>query len=52
MRAAEKLGKKLDVLIEINVGGETAKSGLAPDSTTWRISWSLLRDSIISNSAG
>jgi pyridoxal phosphate enzyme (YggS family) len=30
---AEKLGKKLEVLIEINVGGETAKSGLAPDST-------------------
>ncbi|MGZ4733519.1 MAG: YggS family pyridoxal phosphate-dependent enzyme, partial [Terriglobales bacterium] len=30
--AAEKLGKKLGALIEINVGGETAKSGLAPDS--------------------
>jgi PLP dependent protein len=30
--SAEKLGKKLRVLIEINVGGETAKSGLAPDS--------------------
>ena len=30
--AAEKLTKKLRVLIEINVGGETAKSGLAPDS--------------------
>ena len=30
--SAEKLGKKLGVLIEINVGGETAKSGLAPDS--------------------
>ena len=30
--AAEKLGKKLRVLIEINVGGETAKSGMAPDS--------------------
>jgi pyridoxal phosphate enzyme (YggS family) len=30
--AAEKLGKKLRALIEINVGGETAKSGLAPDS--------------------
>jgi len=29
---AEKLGKKLRALIEINVGGETAKSGLAPDS--------------------
>ena len=27
--SAEKLGKKLDVLIEINVGGETAKSGMA-----------------------
>ncbi len=31
--SAEKLGKKLAVLIEINVGGETAKSGLAPDSS-------------------
>lgn len=30
--AAQKLGKKLAVLIEINVGGERAKSGLAPDS--------------------
>jgi pyridoxal phosphate enzyme (YggS family) len=30
--SAEKLGKKLRALIEINVGGETAKSGLAPDS--------------------
>jgi pyridoxal phosphate enzyme (YggS family) len=30
--AARTLGRKLDVLIEINVGGETAKSGVAPDS--------------------
>jgi hypothetical protein len=30
--AARKLGGKLDLLIEINVGGETAKSGVAPDS--------------------
>lgn len=30
--AAEKLGKTLDVLIEINVGGEDAKSGIAPGS--------------------
>ena len=30
--SAGKLGKKLRVLIEINVGGETAKSGLSPDS--------------------
>ncbi len=30
--AAQKLGKTLDVLIEINVGGEEAKTGLAPDS--------------------
>ena len=30
--AAEKLGKTLDVLIEINVGGEAAKSGIAPHS--------------------
>jgi pyridoxal phosphate enzyme (YggS family) len=29
---ASKLGKKLSVLIEINIGGEEAKSGLAPDS--------------------
>lgn len=31
--AAAQLGKKLPVLIEINIGGETAKSGVAPDST-------------------
>lgn len=30
--AAEKLGKRLPVLIEINVGGEAAKSGLASRS--------------------
>jgi len=30
--AARALGKKLNVLIEINVGGEAAKSGAAPDS--------------------
>ncbi len=30
--SAEELGKILDVLIEINVGGEQAKSGLAADS--------------------
>jgi PLP dependent protein len=30
--AAQKLNKTLDVLIEINVGGEEAKSGLDPDS--------------------
>ena len=28
--ATEKLGKTLDILIEINVGGEQAKSGIAP----------------------
>jgi hypothetical protein len=30
--AAEQAGRKLDVLIEINVGGEEVKSGLAPGS--------------------
>jgi hypothetical protein len=30
--AARSLGRKLDVLIEVNVGGEAAKSGVAPDS--------------------
>jgi pyridoxal phosphate enzyme (YggS family) len=30
--AARGLGKRLGVLIEINVGGENAKSGVAPDS--------------------
>ena len=30
--AARNLGKKLGVLIEINVGGEAAKSGVAPSS--------------------
>ena len=29
---AADLGKKLSVLIEINIGGEAAKSGVAPDS--------------------
>lgn len=31
--AAQELGKRLAVLIEINVGGEAAKSGLAPGAT-------------------
>jgi PLP dependent protein len=31
--AARALGKKLDILIEVNVGGEAAKSGIAPDSS-------------------
>jgi PLP dependent protein len=30
--AAQQLGKKIQVLIEINVGGEAAKNGVAPDS--------------------
>jgi len=30
--AARTLNKPLDVLIEINIGGEAAKSGIAPDS--------------------
>ena len=30
--AARGLGKKLNVLIEVNVGAETAKSGVAPES--------------------
>ncbi|MGZ4836813.1 MAG: YggS family pyridoxal phosphate-dependent enzyme [Terriglobales bacterium] len=30
--AARSVGKKLAVLIEVNVGGEAAKSGMAPDS--------------------
>jgi PLP dependent protein len=30
--AAQQLGKKLSVLIEINVGGEAAKSGVDPES--------------------
>ncbi len=30
--AAERLGKRLPVLIEINLGGEAAKSGVAPGS--------------------
>jgi pyridoxal phosphate enzyme (YggS family) len=30
--AAETAGKSLDVLIEVNLGGEAAKSGVAPDS--------------------
>jgi PLP dependent protein len=31
--AAQELGEKISVLIEINVGGEAAKSGVAPGST-------------------
>lgn len=31
--AARQLGKKLSVLIEINVGGEKAKTGIAPQSS-------------------
>ncbi|HVI06924.1 MAG TPA: YggS family pyridoxal phosphate-dependent enzyme [Candidatus Binatia bacterium] len=30
--AAQSMGKKLDVLIEINLGGEAAKTGATPDS--------------------
>ncbi len=30
--AAEKLGRTQDVLIEINIGGERAKTGIAPES--------------------
>jgi len=30
---AQKLSRKLTVLIEVNVGGESAKSGVAPDSS-------------------
>jgi pyridoxal phosphate enzyme (YggS family) len=30
--AARQLGRKLEVLIEVNVGGEAAKSGVTPDS--------------------
>ena len=30
--AAERIGRRLDVLIEVNVGGEAAKSGLDPAS--------------------
>jgi hypothetical protein len=30
--SARSIGRKLSVLIEINVGGEAAKSGVAPDS--------------------
>jgi pyridoxal phosphate enzyme (YggS family) len=30
--AARAIGRKLDVLIEINIGGEAAKSGVAPNS--------------------
>jgi pyridoxal phosphate enzyme (YggS family) len=47
--AAEKLSKTIDVLIEINIGGEDAKSGLAPESPeleailTGAPSWNHLR---------
>ena len=47
--AAGKLGKTLDVLVEINVGGEEAKSGIAPDSAelenilTTAVQWPTLR---------
>jgi PLP dependent protein len=31
--AASQLGRRMPILIEINIGGETAKSGLAPESS-------------------
>jgi len=31
--SAQQLGKRLEILIEINVGGEAARSGVAPGST-------------------
>src|SRR5208283_1555006 len=34
--AAERLNRRLDVLVEVNVGGEAAKSGLAPNSDELR----------------
>ena len=33
--AARKLNRKLPVLIEVNIGGEAAKSGVAPESPEW-----------------
>ena len=33
--AARKLNRKLPVLIEVNIGGEAAKSGVAPKSPEW-----------------
>jgi len=47
--AAEKLGKTLEVLIEINIGGEEVKTGVAPDEAelerilTTAPEWSRLR---------
>ncbi len=35
MRPLGSAGKILPALIEINVGGEKAKSGVAPDSANW-----------------
>ena len=29
--AAQRCGKRLDVLVEVNIGGEESKSGVAPD---------------------
>jgi pyridoxal phosphate enzyme (YggS family) len=37
--AARKLGKRLGVLIEINIGGEAAKSGVAPESAELEALW-------------
>ena len=33
--AARKLNRRLPVLLEINIGGEAAKSGVAPQSPEW-----------------
>lgn len=49
--AAASLNKKLSVLVEINIGGESAKSGLPPDSaelrqlldSAWQLSWLEIR---------
>jgi len=35
--AARKLNRRLPVLIEVNIGGEAAKSGVAPQSPEWEV---------------
>ena len=49
--SAETLGKKIGVLIEIKVGGQAAKSGLAPGSENWKNFWRRPRGFRNSNSA-
>ena len=50
--SAEKMGRKLEVLIESMWAAKPQRAAWLQTQASWRNSWRLLRDSIISNSAG